>query len=158
DVGAFSIANMEFENVTSDINNVFGPNSPQAAEAKANPTKAVADFEGIIIHCAQNSPVCKNAGAPDLLPDEPGGYSNFTALYGNANVAPAINKGQGFVLDLDGKHVADSHGNDGFPGFDPTASQSLGYVAQMLEAGVPVVYFYISDAHDNEGLSISGVD
>ena len=47
DVGAFSIANIEFENVTSDINNVFGPNSPQAMEAASNHTKAVADFEGI---------------------------------------------------------------------------------------------------------------
>jgi hypothetical protein len=33
--------------------------------------------------------------------------------------------------------------------FDPSPSQSLGYVAQMLEAGVQVVYFYIVDAHDN---------
>ena len=54
------------------------------------------------------------------------------------------------MLDLDGNHVTDSQGNDGFPsGFSPTPSQSLGYVAQMLEAGVPVVYFYIEDAHDN---------
>ena len=58
DVGAFSIANIEFENVSSDINNVFGPNSPEAMEAKSNHNKAVADFEGIIIHCAQNSPLC----------------------------------------------------------------------------------------------------
>src|SRR6185312_8245511 len=85
-----------------------------------------------------------------------GGYSGFSALYGNANVQPQISP-QGPVLDLDGKIVADSNGNPGFPGFDPLASQSLGYVAQMLEAGVPVVYFYISDAHDNESQSISGV-
>ena len=154
DVGAFSLANLEFENVTSDVNNVFGPNSPQAAEAKSNSTKAVADFEGIIVHCAFNSPLCAKNGAPDLLPDEPGGYTGFQALYGNVSVAPAINKGQAFVNDLDGNPVADSHGNFGFPGFDPRPSQSLGYVAQMLEAGVPVVYFYIEDAHDNDpGLS-----
>ena len=154
DVGAFSIANMEFENVTSDINNVFGPNSPQAAEASSNPAKAAADFEGIIIHCAQGSPLCAKTGAPDLLPDEPGGYNGYLALYGNANVAPAINNGTNSVNDLDGNPVADSHGNPGFPGFDPRPAQSLGYVAQMLEAGVPVVYFYIEDAHDNDpGLS-----
>ena len=154
DVGAFSLANLEFENVTSDVNNVFGPNSPQAAEAKSNSTKAVADFEGIIVHCALNSPLCAKNGAPDLLPDEPGGYTGFQALYGNVSVAPAINNGQAFVNDLDGNPVADSHGNFGFPGFDPRPSQSLGYVAQMLEAGVPVVYFYIEDAHDNDpGLS-----
>lgn len=154
DVGAFSIANMEFENVTSDINNVFGAGSPQAAEASSNPTKAIADYEGIIIHCAQGSPLCAKNGAPDLLPDEPGGYNGFEALYGNVNVAPAINNGAGFVNDLDGNPVADSHGNPGFPGFDPRPAQSLGYVAQMLEAGVPVVYYYIEDAHDNDpGLS-----
>jgi hypothetical protein len=46
----------------------------------------------------------------------------------------------------------------GFPGFDPLPAQALGYVATMLEAGVPVVYFYIADAHDNQNISISGVD
>ena len=50
DVGAFSIANIEFENVSTDINNVFGPSSTEAAEAKSHFSKAVADFEGIIIH------------------------------------------------------------------------------------------------------------
>jgi hypothetical protein len=35
DVGAVSIANIELENVSSDINNIFGPNSPEAQEAKA---------------------------------------------------------------------------------------------------------------------------
>jgi hypothetical protein len=54
----------------------------------------------------------------------------------------------GPVLDLDGNAIGDGMGNNGFPGFSPTASQSLGYVATMLEAGVPVVYFYIADAHD----------
>ena len=159
DVGGFSAANIEFESIPADIITVFGANSPQAAEAKSNFNKAVADFEGIAIHCAQGtSSACnRNAGnaRPDLLPDEPGGYSNFNALFGNANVAPAINP-SGPVPDLDGNVIADSHGNPGFPGFDPTASQSLGYVATMLEAGVPVVYFYISDAHDNElGPSLS---
>jgi hypothetical protein len=149
DVGAFSTANIEFENISSDINNVFGPSSPQAAEAKATPGKAIADFEGIAVHCAQNSPLCSQGAAPDLLPDEPGGYAGFTALYGNAAVAPQINHGKGVIDDLDGNPITDGNGNPGFPGFDPTASQSLGYVATMLEAGVPVVYAYIADAHDN---------
>src|SRR5215469_11385095 len=149
DVGAFSMANIEFENISGDINNVFGPNSPQAAEAKANPDKAVADFEGIAVHCARNSRVCGSAGAPDVLPAEPGGYNGFTALYGNVNVAPRINHGQPSVNDLDGNVISDDNGNAGFPGFDPSASQTLGYLAQMLEAGVPVVYGYIADAHDN---------
>jgi hypothetical protein len=150
DVGAFSMANIEFENISSDIINVFGAGSPEAAEAKASPAKAIADFEGIAIHCAAGSTVCGAAGRPDLLPDEPGGYSGFNALYGNLNVAPRITGGQTAVLDLDGNPVADDNGNPGFPGFDPSASQSLGYVATLLEAGVPVVYAYISDAHDNK--------
>jgi hypothetical protein len=149
DVGAFSVANIEFENVTSDINNVFGPDSLEAQEAKANRAKAVADFEGIAVHCAKNSPICGQVGKPDLLPDEPGGYVGFNALYGNRNVAPQVNHGQASVNDLDGRVIDDGQGNVGFPGFDPTASQSLGYVATLLEAGVPVVYAYISDAHDN---------
>lgn len=144
DVGAFSIANIEFENVSSDNNNVFGPNSPQAIEAASNHNKAVADFEGIIIHCAQGSPLCAQNSAPDLLKDEPGSYNGFTALYGNANVQPQISP-KGLVKDLDGNVIADSSNppNPGFPGFDPTPSQTLGYLATMLEAGVPVVYGYI---------------
>ena len=149
DVGAFSTANIEFENISSDINNVFGANSAEAAEAAATPVKAIADFEGISIHCAAHSRVCAEAGKPDLLPDEPGGYSGFPALYGNKYVAPQITGGEAAVNDLDGNVIADSGGNPGFPGFDPSASQTLGYVATMLEAGVPVVYAYIADAHDN---------
>jgi len=136
----------------------FGPNSPQAMEAAGNPAKAVADFEGILIHCAQGSPLCAKNSAPDLLKDEPGGYNGFTALYGNVNVQPQISPG-GPVKDLDGNIIADSSNppNPGFPGFDPSPSQTLGYLATMLEAGVPVVYGYIEDAHDNQGPAISGV-
>ncbi len=164
DVGAFSLADIELENTGGDINTVFGnpsaeatevanaaalPNTPPNAKAKAMPA---ADFEGIAIHCAQGSALCGNSpyARSDVLNDEPGGYAGFKALFGNKYVAPAINSGLGYVLDLDGLHVADSLGNDGFPsGFSPTASQTLGYAAQMLESGVPVVYLYIEDAHDN---------
>lgn len=152
DVGGFSTANIEFESIPADVNTVFGPTSPEGQEAATNKTLATADFEGIAIHCAQgNSSLCGRSShaKPDLLPDEPGGYNGFSAIFGNKYVQPAINP-SGPILDLDGNLIADSHGNPGFPGFDPTASQSLGYVATMLEAGVPVVYFYIADAHDNE--------
>jgi hypothetical protein len=155
-VGAFSIANVEFENTTTDIDNVFGANSPQHQENINNHTKAVADFEGIIVHCAKGSPLCAKNSAPDNLKDEPSGYSGFTALYGNVNVQPQISPA-GPVLDLDDNVIADSQGNPGFPGFSPTASQTLGYVATMIEAGVPVVYAYIADAHDNRGPALSGV-
>jgi hypothetical protein len=157
DVGAFSTANIEFENTTTDITTVFGVGSPEANEvaaekASTNPAtqaKPTADFEGIAIHCAMNSPICGQAGKPDLLPDEPGGYTGFSGLFGNKYVAPQINHGALGVLDLDGHVIADGFGNPGFPGFSPSASQALGYVATLLEAGVPVVYSYISDAHDN---------
>jgi arylsulfatase A-like enzyme len=54
------------------------------------------------------------------------------------------------VKDLDGTIIKTAAGNPGFPNvFNPTATQSLGYAATMLEAGVQVVYLYIADAHDN---------
>jgi hypothetical protein len=92
------------------------------------------------------------------LKDEPQGYTGFTALFGNANVQPQISP-QGPITDLDGTVIADSSNppNPGFPGFSPTASQTLGYLATMLEAGMPVVYGYIADAHDNRGPALSGV-
>src|SRR5215831_14947754 len=151
DVGAFSIANIEFESIPADVNTVFGPTSPEGIEAN-DPTKrdkANADFLGIAIHCAQGSPLCDNShGRPDLLPDEPGGYTGFNALYGNFHVQPVISP-SGPVKDLDGNVIQTAAGNPGFPNiFDPLATQSLGYAAAMLEAGVPVVYVYIADAHD----------
>jgi hypothetical protein len=150
DFGAFSTANIELERTPQDEDVVFGLGSFESNEAHSNPTKATADFIGIAIHCAQGSQLCNNSHArPDLLPDEPGGYGGFTALFGNYHVQPLISP-NGPVLDLDGNPIGDGKGNNGFPGFSPTASQSLGYVATMLEAGVPVVYFYIADAHDND--------
>jgi hypothetical protein len=83
DVGAFSTANIEFENVSRDVLTVYGANSPEAAEVNANFDQAVADFEGIALHCAQNSALCAAAGVhakPDLLPDEPGGYPGFNGI------------------------------------------------------------------------------
>jgi len=148
DVGAFSIANIELENIGIDITTVFGANSPEAQEAAANPTKAQADFLGIAVHCAQGSKLC-TTGKDDVLKDEPGGYTGFNALFGNKYVQPQISP-TGPAQDLDGNVINDSSGNPGFPNlFNPSASQTLGYLATMLEAGIPVVYGYISDAHDN---------
>ena len=141
DVGVAAMANMELENADTDVITVFGANSPEAKEAKKNPSQAEADFEGIAIHCAKDSRVCAAGPArPDLLPDEPGGYKGFDALFGHKYVAEAI----GPIKDINGKPIP------GFPGYDGmTAPVSLGYVASMLEKGVPVTYAYISDAHDN---------
>jgi|HubBroStandDraft_2_1064218.scaffolds.fasta_scaffold14812_1 hypothetical protein len=158
--GAVSIANMEFENITNDIFTVFpDPNSPQNIEARNATTPAlkataVADFEGIAIHCALGSSLCStaNGGGPDLLPDEPNGYTGFNALYGHKYVVPAINNGSASLNDLDGNVITDASNppNIGFPGFSGIdAAQTLGYVATMQEQGVPVTFAYISDVHDN---------
>jgi hypothetical protein len=160
DVGEVSTANTVLENTSTspsgDITKVFGEGSPEFLEASsadpATKAKAQTDFVGIAVHCGQSSALCAaspNAKA-DPLPDEPGGYAGFNALFGARYVNPAITGGQPVVNDLAGNPIHDPAGNPGFPGFDAmSASVSLGYVAQMQEAGVPITYAYISDAHDN---------
>jgi hypothetical protein len=150
-VGAVGTANTEFENTTSDITQVFGANSPQAAEAKADPNQAAADFVGVAVHCAQSAALCgtANGGEADMLPEEPGGYSGYNALFGHKYVGPQISP-SGPLTDLNGNVIQDALGNIGFPGFDGMeAPVSLSYVAAMQEHGIPVTYAYISDAHDN---------
>lgn len=150
DVGTFSMANMALESSPSDIATVFGSDSPEARSAAIDPIKAKADLLGIAVHCALDSRLCADPGhaRADLLPDEPGGYLNFSVLFGNANVQPAISPRRP-VSDLDGNAVHDAYGNPGFPNlFGPTATQSLGYAAAMLEAGIPIVYAYIGDVHE----------
>jgi hypothetical protein len=159
DVGAFSVADIDFETLPGDIATVFGTSSTEYSTvvsqlASSDPkTKALptANWLGVAVHCAKDSARCASGG-PDLLPDEPGGYTGFNALYGAANVQAAISP-SGPIKDLDGNVIADSRGNPGFPGFNPTASQTLGYLATLLEAGVPVVYGYIAPTHDQRGIS-----
>ncbi|HEV7132847.1 MAG TPA: hypothetical protein VGN27_03830 [Gaiellaceae bacterium] len=156
DVGGVGTANIELENAstaaTGDITQVFGNGSPEWNEASANSQLGQTDFVGIAIHCSQaSSSKCSgNAHAkPDPLPDEPGGYTGFDALYGSKYVDPAIAGGQPCVNDTSGQPITDPVGNCGFPGFDGMlAKNTLGYVAAMQESGVPVTYGYISDAHD----------
>jgi len=150
-VGSVSTANTILENIATDIPTVFGANSPQAQEVKDNPGQATADFVGIGVHCAKQSSLCSsaNGGQIDRLPDEPGGYSGYQALFGAKYVAPQISP-SGPLTDLSGKVIQDAAGHVGFPGFDGmSAAVSLSYVAAMQEHGVPVTYAYISDAHDN---------
>jgi hypothetical protein len=170
DVGAFSTANIEFETVPGDVRTVFGVGSPQdievtaelASSSAATRSKASTDYLGIAVHCAQSSPLCSGShGRTDALPDEPGGYVGFNALFGSVNVAPVVCaaapggcNASGNVLDLNNNIIADAFGNPGFPGFSPAASQSLGYVATMLEGGIPIIYLYIADAHDRNPLAV----
>ena len=72
-----------------------------------------------------------------MLVDEPGHYNGFSGLFGAAYVNPIIKPG-GPMTDLDGNVIQDANGHAGFPGFDGMeATVSLGYVAQMQEAGIP---------------------
>jgi hypothetical protein len=168
DVGGAGIANAELENTatnaTGDMTRVFGTGSPEWNEAAAaaalptNPANAKAkgqpqtDFVGIAVHCAKDpSSVC--ASSPnaklDALPDEPGGYTGYNALYGAKYVDPALTGGQTCVDNTFGRPITDPSGTCGFPGFDGMlAENTLGYVEQMQESGVPVTFGYISDVHD----------
>ncbi len=191
DFGAVGIADMDLENTSTDLATVFGPTSPEYAEGTSSSSttrnQAVADFEGVALHCAKDSKVCAAAAtlaaqnpprskvSPDVLPDEPGGYNNFHGLFGHKYAVPALQQvmGQtpnGVIDDLFGQPigyltVGTSNGQptsvlqNGFPGFDGMfPSVTLSYAATMLEAGVPVVYGYFSDAHDHHYATMDGVN
>lgn len=97
DVGVLSSANIAIETPSFDVPFIFGPNS---AEAQETADQQFNDFEGTAVHCAQGSPVCSaaNHGVADVLPQEPGGYTGFNALYG----PKYMNQVLGPILDLDG--------------------------------------------------------
>jgi hypothetical protein len=155
DVGGVGTANLEFENNTTDVSSIYGASSPEAQELAAQRTT---DFVGIAVHCAQTATsVCAKSehAKPDALPDEPGGYNGYNALFGAKYVNQAITNNNSCVNDTTGAPILGAGSTGcGFPGFDGMlAKNSLGYVAQMQEAGVPVTYAYISDAHDNHTLA-----
>jgi hypothetical protein len=185
-VGEVATANQELENTAVDIPKVFGPNSPEsqqlAADSDSFKDAETADYVGIGVHCARRSGFCADAkgvkfgqttpsptAAADVLPNEPGGYTAFQALFGHRYVAPQLGAGSaslsrngfpvtnaaGHLVDLNGKQLNGAFlaNHPGFPGFGPiNASQSLAYMADMLESGVPVVNGYIADIHGNEGI------
>jgi hypothetical protein len=184
DVGEVATANQELENTGVDFPKVFGPSSPEVAQLAADTDSfkdaETADYVGIGVHCATGDQFCGNAQAvkfgqttpsatavADLLPDEPGGYSGFQALFGHRYVAPQLGAGtpnltrDGFQVTNAAGNLVDENGNEidgaflsnhpGFPGFGPiNASQTLAYVSDMLESGVQVVNGYIADIHGNE--------
>ncbi|HLI51600.1 MAG TPA: hypothetical protein VKU87_07360, partial [Thermomicrobiaceae bacterium] len=155
-VGAVGVANLAIENLTTDISTIFGPHSAQAQEVKDNPNKAQADFEAIAVHCAKSAALCStaNGGVADKLPDEPGGYEGYQALFGNVSIAPQVSP-SGPVRDLYGNIIQSptgDYGSPGFNGFSPAIS--LGYVADMQEHGVPVTYAYISTPKDSGGVDL----
>jgi hypothetical protein len=149
--GTVAGANTELENTLPDVALVYGKNSPQAKEA-GNPklqNKAEADFMGLAVHCASGAAVCSTGSEPDVLPDEPGGYNGFRALYGNKAIQPVISP-SGPVRNLDGAVIKDSSGDIGFPGYDGmTGVNALAYTLDMQLHGVQVTDTYLSDLHDN---------
>jgi hypothetical protein len=184
DAGYVGTANVELENTKVDIPKVFGPNSPENQQLIADPDPfkdpETADYVGVAVHCARDSAFCASAtgvkfgqaapsptASPDPLPDEPGGYAGFQALFGHRYVAPQIGAGTpnlthngyevtnaaGNLVDLNGNEIDGAFlaGHPGFPGFSSiNASQTLAYLADMQEAGVPITGGYISDIHGNE--------
>jgi hypothetical protein len=184
DVGNVSTANTVLENTAVDIPKVFGANSPEAQQLAADSDSfkdaEVADYAGIAVHCAKQSAFCSSAqgvkfgqtapsptAVPDVLPDEPGGYHGFQALFGHRYAAPQLGAGTpnlahhgyqvtnaaGNLVDLNGNQINGAFltNHPGFPGFGPiNASQSLAYTADMLESGLPVAHLYIADIHGNE--------
>jgi hypothetical protein len=139
----------------------------------------VADYIGAAVHCAHGDAICASAQAvkfgqttpsptavPDQLPTEPGGYRGYQALFGARYIAPqlgagtpnltrhgyAVTNAAGNLVDLNGDQINGAFLTDhpGFPGFSPTASQSLAYLADMQESGIPVTYGYISDLHERK--------
>ncbi|HLI24963.1 MAG TPA: hypothetical protein VKU91_08395, partial [Acidimicrobiales bacterium] len=118
DVGSVAFANTEIENTVPDIPLIFGPHSPQAAEAVTNPSLATTDFEGLSVHCAMASSFCaSNAHSVlDRLPAEQGGYRGFRAVFGAKYLDPQLSAGP--LTNLDGQVITDSSGHPGFPGYD----------------------------------------
>src|SRR5262249_5279064 len=98
DVGEVATANQELENNSVDFPKVFGPDSPEVQQLASDPNHSkdaeTADYVGIGVHCAQGDSFCSTAQAvkfgqsspsptavADALPDEPGGYAGFQALF-----------------------------------------------------------------------------
>lgn len=153
-VGAFSTANIVLERAPFDIAKVFGAGSPQATEGLPSTSQMTNDFIGAAIHCALNDPICTSSdnvvAVDDKLPDEPGTYSGYKALFGLKYINPALNS----ILHFPAGSITDYHGValTGFNqlNFDPTPAQTLAVVEDMLKAGIHVVFAYIADAHDDQ--------
>jgi hypothetical protein len=152
DFGSVAAANTELENQAPDVANVFGPNSADATEASNSnlANKAAADYEGLSVHCAKSSAVClSHHSVPDLLPDEPGGYNGYRALFG-AKYIDSVLSPNGPVKNFNGQVIEDSSGDVGFPGYDSMQGyNALAYTLDMQTHGIPVTFTYLTDLHDS---------
>jgi hypothetical protein len=154
-----------------------------AADTDSFKDAETADYVGIAVHCARQGSFCSTAtgvkygqttatptAVPDLLPSEPGGYQGYQGLFGHRYVAPQLGAGtpnltrNGFQVTNAAGNLVDLSGNQingaflanhpGFPGFGPiNAAQTLAYVSDMAESGIPVVNGYIADVHGNQHIA-----
>ena len=155
-------------------------NQQLAADTDSFKDAETADYVGISVHCAPGSAFCADAkgvkfgqtsptptATADLLPDEPGGYPGSRPCSGTAT-SPRnwrghrerdqggyqVTNAAGNLVDLNGNQINGAFltpSHPGFPGFGSiNASQTLAYMSDMLESGLPVVNGYISDIHGNE--------
>src|SRR3974390_1535062 len=141
EIGLNPTANIVLERTPFDVVKVFGAGSDQAKESSDDQFD---HYVGAAIHCSISSPYCTQANhaVADALPDEPGGYSGYQAVFGLKYIAPAL----GGLTDYNGNAIT-GFGNIGF---DPIPAQTLAVVETMLRKGIPVVFAYIADAHDNQ--------
>ncbi len=133
DFAGVGSADMEFENDTSDLKNVYGANSTQyqfgnwsyntAYDQYNDPGSNLGetDYEGLAIHCSlRNSEmggICSsgNGGEPDTLPSEPGGYSGYNALFGAININPFLTGKQDQALPAGFNVCTPPHGGSSPP-------------------------------------------
>jgi hypothetical protein len=157
DVGAVSATGFVLENASSAADEstssvTFGTGSPPGTP----------NDEGLAVHCANPAvnpnTICTLAGSdsdvktvPDTLSGDPG-YTGYSVMFGNRFIAPAINDrlnnqntgGSQTLALLPGRPSTSS-----FPGFNgEDGNYTLGYTLDMQQAGIPVTFGYLSDAHD----------
>jgi hypothetical protein len=133
-VAAISAANMVLENSTTDVAQVFGPNSPEA-----NDPNGFNNYVGIAVHCADLTCSSVGNGSGAHAKPELGGQG-FGALYSHKYIASQVSN----ITETNGTPI------NGFESFDPAPSWTLGYMLSVLQAGVPVVYGYVATAHNSD--------
>ena len=143
-----------------------------------------ADYVGVGVHCAQGCRVLRHRHGRQVRPDHPvadrharcaadrtGRLQRLPGALGHRYVAPQLGAGTpnltrngyevtnaaGNLVDLAGNQINGAFltNHPGFPGFGPiNAAQSLAYVADLQESGVPVTQAYIADIHGNNNRSL----
>ncbi len=156
------------------------PESAQlAADPDSFKDPEVADYIGVAVHCARKAtqraptrrrsssgrprrrpvrgPTCcppSRAATPATRVCSAPGTSAPVLGAGTPNLTHAgypVTDSTGTLTDLSGVAITNQFSHTaGFPGFSPTASQTLAYLADMQESGIPVTYGYISDIHERK--------